>query len=129
VREEISMQTRKFEQAIVVLSFMVVLAAVLMVSRFLFVLWLGSRAESLGILVGSLAGVAAWTWMTWRGSSSKRAVQRGQAALPATVQEIRCLDCDGDQFFEGASGGLCTNYKCAGCGSKYNVGPGFIERI
>lgn len=128
------MQTRKFEQALVGLFFVASMSFMLVASRSLFVLWLGPRAESLGILAGSLidisvAGVAAWTWMTWRGSSSKGSVQRGQAASPAIVQEFRCLDCDGDQFLKGPSGGLCTNYKCAGCGSKYNVGPGFIERI
>jgi hypothetical protein len=123
------MQTRKFEQVLVGLFFMVLLLFMLVVSRTLFVLWLGPRAESLGILVGSLAGVAAWTWMTWRGSSSKGGVQRGQATSPATVQKIRCLDCDGEEFYRGPSGGLCTNLKCAGCGSEFNVGPGLMERI
>jgi hypothetical protein len=50
-------------------------------------------------------------------------------ARDATIQKIRCLDCDSEEFFEGPSGGLCTNYKCSGCGSEYNVGPGLMERI
>lgn len=32
-----------------------------------------------------------------------------------------CLDCGSMEFQEGPSGGLCTNFKCADCGSEYNV--------
>lgn len=36
-----------------------------------------------------------------------------------------CPDCGGDRFYEGPSGGTCTNIKCASpeCGSEFNVGP------
>lgn len=41
-----------------------------------------------------------------------------------------CPDCRSKDFFEGPSGGLCTNIKCAGCGKWFNVAPGlYAERI
>lgn len=42
----------------------------------------------------------------------------------------RCPDCDGDRFWEGPSGGACTNICCMYCLSAFNIGPGsFAERI
>lgn len=43
------------------------------------------------------------------------------------------MPCCGNEisFFEGPSGGCCTNIKCAHCGSKWNMSSmtGTIERI
>ena len=41
-----------------------------------------------------------------------------------------CPDCGSSQFYEGPSGGMTTNMKCAGCGHWFNVGlPLFVQRI
>lgn len=40
-----------------------------------------------------------------------------------------CIDCGVARWQEGPSGGMSTNYQCAECGSRFNVGPGTIERI
>ncbi len=39
-----------------------------------------------------------------------------------------CPDCGSKEFYEGPSGGICTNWKCAGCGSKFNIG-GFCGQM
>jgi len=39
-----------------------------------------------------------------------------------------CIDCGVARWQEGPSGGMSTNYQCAECGSRFNVGPGTIER-
>lgn len=38
-------------------------------------------------------------------------------------QSGKCPDCSGKDFFEGPSGGVCTNWKCANeaCGHYFNV--------
>lgn len=42
----------------------------------------------------------------------------------------RCPDCGSPKFYEGPSGGMSQNMKCAGCGHKFNSGlPLFFERI
>jgi hypothetical protein len=58
---------------------------------------------------------------------SWRSQQR--AAQPLESMTVRCAVCDGDEFLEGPSGGLCTNIKCVGCSAEYNFGPGTMERI
>jgi len=40
-----------------------------------------------------------------------------------------CIDCGSAKWQEGPSGGMCTNYQCAECGARFNLGPGMIERI
>ncbi len=41
-----------------------------------------------------------------------------------------CIDCGAaDQWMEGPSGGMCTNYQCGRCGARFNIGPGMAERI
>lgn len=41
-----------------------------------------------------------------------------------------CPDCGSEKFYEGPSGGMSINIKCAGCGSWFNdMGPFGIERI
>lgn len=41
-----------------------------------------------------------------------------------------CPDCGSTKFLEGPSGGMCVNFKCATCGSKFNdMGPFGVERI
>lgn len=42
-----------------------------------------------------------------------------------------CPDCGTSEFYEGPSGGLCTNFQCAGCGHWFNIGAGGMvaERI
>lgn len=39
-----------------------------------------------------------------------------------TVDKTRviCKFCKNDQFYEGPSGGACTNIMCADCGAKFN---------
>lgn len=32
-----------------------------------------------------------------------------------------CPNCDNKEFYEGPSGGMATNVKCAKCGLKWNV--------
>ena len=41
----------------------------------------------------------------------------------ASLVEGRCPDCGSTGWYRGPSGGLSTNYKCAGegCGSRFNV--------
>ena len=122
---------RILKQVVGLLAFGSLLVAMVLGSRSLFVAWLGPRAESLGVLVGLLALVATWAWVAieiW----GPRKARIDLIPLPpasATVMVFRCLDCDGDSFLKGPSGGLCANYKCAGCGSEYDVGPGLMERI
>ena len=41
----------------------------------------------------------------------------------------KCPDCGSVEFFEGPSGGICTNILCAVCGSRFNVSMFFAERI
>lgn len=43
----------------------------------------------------------------------------------AAILKGECPDCGGKEFLEGPSGGICTNYKCANCGSKFNIGAAF----
>lgn len=40
-----------------------------------------------------------------------------------------CPDCQGTDFLSGPEGGGAQNYKCSGCGSEFNVGPGWSQRI
>jgi hypothetical protein len=42
-----------------------------------------------------------------------------------------CPDCGGVGFLKGPEGGLCVNIMCANpsCGSRFNTGPLFSERI
>jgi len=41
-----------------------------------------------------------------------------------------CVDCGSKKFIEGPSGGMITNFKCAGCGHWFNMAlPLFIQRI
>ncbi len=40
-----------------------------------------------------------------------------------------CIDCGLARWQEGPSGGMSTSYQCAECGSRFNVGPGTIDRI
>lgn len=41
------------------------------------------------------------------------------------LKKSKCPDCGSKDFYEGPSGGVCTNWECAGCGSRFNVGGGF----
>jgi DNA-directed RNA polymerase subunit RPC12/RpoP len=41
------------------------------------------------------------------------------------LEEGRCPDCSSTDFFEGPCGGMSVNIKCAHCGSKFNVVPGW----
>lgn len=48
------------------------------------------------------------------------------------LQHGHCPDCFGDQWYEGPSGGMATNYTCANpeCGSRFNLAlPMFASRI
>ena len=41
----------------------------------------------------------------------------------------KCPDCGSTAFYEGPSGGLCTNIRCAGCSHWFNHCGFFVERI
>jgi len=41
----------------------------------------------------------------------------------------KCPDCGSTEFYEGPSGGLCTNIQCAGCQHWFNHCGFFVERI
>jgi hypothetical protein len=49
----------------------------------------------------------------WRGR--REGDLSGRAAQPMEAMTVRCEVCDGDEFLEGPSGGLCTNIKCVQC--------------
>ena len=123
------MASKRLKQVFVLLFFVFLLPSVVIGSRFLFVSWLGERAEQLAILMGLLVMAATWAWVASKIWSPKKASKIPDVAPPCPVMCLRCLDCSSEMFFVGPSGGLCTNYKCAVCGSEYNVGPGFMERI
>lgn len=40
-----------------------------------------------------------------------------------------CPDCKSKEWYAGPRGGECQNIECAGCGSRFNVGPNYAERI
>ena len=41
-----------------------------------------------------------------------------------------CPDCGSKSFYEGPSGGMSQNMKCAGCSHWFNLGlPLFVQRI
>ena len=47
------------------------------------------------------------------------------------IKKGKCPDCGSDKWYEGPSGGMCTNYTCANpdCGSKFNISPFSAQRI
>lgn len=45
------------------------------------------------------------------------------------VQEVACLNCGSTKFYEGPSGGMATNLKCAGCGLWWNDTPFGLDFI
>ena len=50
--------------------------------------------------------------------------------LEAFLKHKRCSDCGSKSFYEGPSGGLATNVRCAGCKHWFNFAiPLFIQRI
>jgi hypothetical protein len=42
---------------------------------------------------------------------------------------LRCTYCNGNEFYEGPSGGMCTNILCENpdCRHWFNYGPGLFE--
>lgn len=47
-----------------------------------------------------------------------------------TIRRGACPDCgDSDRWLEGPHGGECTNWMCGNCGSRFNIGPLFVQRI
>jgi len=57
-------------------------------------------------------------WTPWKKKEPTPPVDPVRAAL----EKGKCPDCGSKKFYEGPSGGLCTNWKCAGCGSRFNIG-------
>jgi PHP family Zn ribbon phosphoesterase len=49
----------------------------------------------------------------------------------AALKRDECPDCGcKDQWQEGPHGGMCVNWRCGNCGSRFNHGVGnFVERI
>jgi hypothetical protein len=46
------------------------------------------------------------------------------------VEFGKCPDCGAkDQWQEGPSGGSCINFRCAGCGNKFNVAMPPLNQI
>ena len=35
-----------------------------------------------------------------------------------------CPDCGSESWYGGPEGGMCKNWMCAGCGSRFNLGMG-----
>ena len=99
--------------------------------------WIDGRWLSLGNWDGDLeVAIAEMTWIHERTGHTVRIVERSGDKTETVFYKrkespmgLRCPDCDNEAFPVGPSGGLCTNYKCAVCGSEYNVGPGLMERI
>ena len=46
-------------------------------------------------------------------------------------EHLTCLDCGGQEWYDGPSGGMSQNIKCGRCGHWFNFGGpfGFTERI
>lgn len=68
------------------------------------------------------------------GEGSRQLVKdTDEGKLFLQIATNHCPDCGGDGFYEGPSGGLSTNIKCANpeCGSEFNVTPmiGIADRI
>jgi DNA-directed RNA polymerase subunit RPC12/RpoP len=59
----------------------------------------------------------------------KKKISEEQHIFESLLIRRTCPDCGSKKFYQGPSGGASTNYKCVGCGSKFNVAPFFAERI
>ncbi len=61
----------------------------------------------------------------WFGGTPKEKDQNrmGDKELGKTIAKNICPDCKEEGFFEGPSGGLNVNIKCANtdCGSRFNI--------
>ena len=99
-------------------------------SSHLLALGKAERLMGLGVVVVgwyAFSVLAIRSLEAWRGRRERDL--SGRAAQPMEAMTVRCEVCDGDEFLEGPSGGLCTNIKCVGCSAEYNFGPGIMERI
>jgi len=48
----------------------------------------------------------------------------------AALKKNECPDCGGSEWLNGPGGGCSQNVECGGCGSRFNLTPGFgAERI
>lgn len=111
-------------------SLLVMLAAFWYLSSHLLTLSRSERLVGLGVVTAgwyAFSALAIRRLEAWRGRRERDF--SGRAAQPMEVMTVRCEACDGDEFLEGPSGGLCTNIKCVNCSAEYNFGPGIMERI
>lgn len=60
--------------------------------------------------------------MGWISDFLGRFRKRGPEDPKASIQKGKCPDCGNGQFWEGPSGGICTNFCCTNCHSAFNVG-------
>jgi DNA-directed RNA polymerase subunit RPC12/RpoP len=67
--------------------------------------------------------------LDWLKGKPKAKPERGTDAdkemVRAAILKGKCPDCGSKDFIEGPSGGICTNYTCAECGSRFNIGAAF----
>ena len=80
-----------------------------------------------------------WQWLKqwWFGKPLPPNVDLRPPYRPTNKQgswapwDGRCPDCGSERWFEGPSGGMSTNIKCAGCGIWLNHTPalGIAERL
>lgn len=47
-------------------------------------------------------------------------LKRKRKIITEKTQELTCLNCGSNQFYEGPSGGLAVNVKCVDCGLWWN---------
>jgi hypothetical protein len=57
-------------------------------------------------------------------------IQSDDPLAQALLYDNQCPDCKGKEFFDGPSGGMSQNIKCANqeCGSEFCIGPFFARR-
>lgn len=63
-----------------------------------------------------------WSWLVGLFDLKPTAELTNEQKMKAKFEEGQCPDCGSTEFYEGPSGGLCINYECANCGSRFNVG-------
>lgn len=61
----------------------------------------------------------------FRREPPKRGSDADKKRVRAELAKGRCPDCGSREFYEGPSGGICTNFECAECHSRFNLGGAF----
>ena len=73
------------------------------------------------------------SWLDWLHLRPRRKQEPVGKEFVTWVEFGKCPTCGStDQWIEGPSGGMCTNFTCNTCGNKYNIAPpplSLIQRI